>query len=280
MGRVRVRYNQDDVSAVKGMLDAYKLNSVCSAASCPNMGECFQRRTATFMILGDQCTRNCRFCNISDGQTQAVDEHEPERIAQVAALMGLKHVVITSVTRDDLEDGGAMQFAKTIKALRHYSDELTVEVLIPDFQGKRDALMTVLDAGPDVLNHNVETIRRLYSEVRPGANYDRSLRLLQIAKELRTDILTKTGIMVGLGESQDEVLALMEDAREVSCDIITIGQYMQPTDKHLPVHEYVSQEVFDRYKEAGEKMGFRFVASGTLVRSSYRAEEAIYHEHK
>ncbi len=275
MGQVRVRYNQNDVDNVRKMLDVYRLNTVCSAASCPNMGECFRRKTATFMILGSQCTRNCRFCNIMNGDAEKVDPHEPERIAKAAALMGLKHVVVTSVTRDDLKNGGAEQFAATIQALRHYSEDITVEVLIPDLRGSLEALKIVMDAEPDVLNHNIETVPRLYSEARPEANYDRSLRVLQRAKEMRPDVLTKTGIMVGLGETKEEVLALMDDVRETNCDILTIGQYMQPTEDHLPVQEYISEEVFDEYRKAGEEKGFAYVASGTLVRSSYHAEEAL-----
>lgn len=275
MGQVRVRYNQNDIENVGKMLDFYRLNTVCSAASCPNMGECFKRKTATFMILGSQCTRNCRFCNITNGAPDRVDKDEPERIAEAIAAMGIKHSVITSVTRDDLANGGAEQFAAVIKAIRKLSDNTTVEVLIPDFKGSREALEIVLKAEPDVLNHNIETVKRLYSEVRPEANYDRSLRLLQRAKEIKPDVITKTGIMVGLGETEQEVLELMDDVRSTECDLITIGQYMQPTNGHIPVYEYISKEQFDRYREAGQKKGFMYVASGTLVRSSYRAEEAL-----
>lgn len=278
MGQVRVRYNQNDIENVRKMLDIYRLNTVCSAASCPNMGECFKRKTATFMILGSQCTRNCRFCNIINGAPDRVDKDEPERIAKAVAAMGIKHSVITSVTRDDLANGGAEQFAAVIKAIRKLSDNTTVEVLIPDFKGSREALEIVLEAEPDVLNHNIETVKRLYSEVRPEANYDRSLRLLQRAKEIKPDVITKTGIMVGLGETEQEVLELMDDVRSTGCDLITIGQYMQPTKEHLPVYEYISQEQFDKYREAGQKKGFMYVASGPLVRSSYRAEEALRSE--
>lgn len=278
MGQVRVRYNQNDIENVRKMLDIYRLNTVCSAASCPNMGECFKRKTATFMILGSQCTRNCRFCNIINGAPDRVDKDEPERIAKAVAAMGIKHSVITSVTRDDLANGGAEQFAAVIKAIRKLSDNTTVEVLIPDFKGSKEALEIVLEAEPDVLNHNIETVKRLYSEVRPEANYDRSLRLLQRAKEIKPDVITKTGIMVGLGETEQEVLELMDDVRSTECDLITIGQYMQPTKEHLPVYEYISQEQFDKYREAGQKKGFMYVASGPLVRSSYRAEEALRSE--
>lgn len=278
MGQVRVRYNQNDIDNVRKMLEVYRLNTVCSAASCPNMGECFKRKTATFMILGSQCTRNCRFCNIINGAPDRVDKDEPERIAKAVAAMGIKHSVITSVTRDDLPNGGAEQFAAVIKAIRKLSENTTVEVLVPDFKGSREALEIVLEAEPDVLNHNVETVKSLYSEVRPEANYDRSLRLLQRAKEIKPDVITKTGIMVGLGETEQEVLELMDDVRSTECDLITIGQYMQPTKEHLPVYEYISQEQFDKYRETGQKKGFMYVASGPLVRSSYRAEEALRSE--
>lgn len=275
MEKIRVRYNQNYVETIRKLLDVYKLNTVCSAASCPNMGECFKRKTATFMILGNQCTRNCRFCNITNDRPQPVDSNEPERIARVAAMMKLKHVVITSVTRDDLEDGGAEHFARTIEAIRRISRDTTIEVLIPDLKGNRNALNIVLDAEPDVLNHNVETVPRLYAKARPEADYSRSLRVLKLAKKINPDIITKTGIMVGLGEKKEEVVSLMSDVRAIDCDIITIGQYMQPTAKHLPVYEYVSQEMFDEYSRIGDEMGFSYVASGPLVRSSYRAEEAL-----
>ncbi len=227
------------------------------------------------MILGSRCTRNCRFCNITNGNPETVDTDEPDRIAKAVVSMGIKHAVITSVTRDDLPDGGAKQFAAVIRAIRKLSDDTTVEVLIPDLMGSKDSLQIVLEAKPDVLNHNVETVKRLYSRVRPEANYDRSLRLLQRAKEMQPDVVTKTGIMVGLGETEQEVLELMDDVRSTGCDVITIGQYMQPTDEHIPVCEYISQEQFDEYKKAGQRKGFMYVASGTLVRSSYRAEEAL-----
>ncbi len=278
MGQIRVRYNQNDIENVRKMLDDYRLNTVCSAASCPNMGECFKRKTATFMILGSRCTRNCRFCNITNGNPEPVDADEPERIAKAVASMGIKHSVITSVTRDDLPNGGAEQFAAVIRAIRELSGDTTVEVLIPDLKGSKAALEIVLEAEPDVLNHNIETVKRLYTEVRPEANYDRSLRLLQRAKEIQPDVITKTGIMVGLGETEQEVFELMNDVRSTECDLITIGQYMRPTSGHIPVYEYISQEQFDRYREAGQKKGFLYVASGPLVRSSYRAEEALRSE--
>ncbi len=277
MGQIRVRYNQNDIENIKKILDVYRLNTVCSAASCPNMGDCFKRKTATFMILGSRCTRNCGFCNITNGNPEMVDTDEPDRIAKAVVSMGIKHAVITSVTRDDLPDGGAKQFAAVIRAVRKFSDDTTVEVLIPDLMGSKDSLQIVLEAKPDVLNHNVETVKRLYSRVRPEANYDRSLRLLQRAKEMQPDVVTKTGIMVGLGETEQEVLELMDDVRSTGCDVITIGQYMQPADEHIPVYEYISQEQFDEYKKAGQRKGFMYVASGTLVRSSYRAEEALKH---
>lgn len=256
----------------KQVLRSHRLVTVCEEARCPNIGNCFSKPTATFMILGSHCTRNCGFCNVESSNPLAVDPDEPERVATAAKKMGLRYIVITSVTRDDLADGGASQFAATIRSLRRQLPRSGIEVLTPDFKGNIDALKTVLEAGPDVFNNNVETVPRLYKEVRPQADYGRSLRILKIAKEL-FKTKTKSGLMVGLGERPDEVISVMEDLRKADCDYITIGQYLRPSKKNLPVREYIRPEVFDRYRDIAIEMGFKAVASGPLVRSSMNAEE-------
>ena len=260
---------------VEELLSGLKLHTVCEQAACPNIGECFCSKTATFMILGNQCTRNCTFCQVSKGEPQPVDPDEPAHVAEAVAQLGLKHVVVTSVTRDDLPDGGAGHFARVIRAVRARCPKTTVEVLIPDFQGSLDALHTVSAAGPTVINHNVETIERLYPQVRPMANYQRSLELLQRVQLINPDIKTKSGLMVGLGETCGEVLQVMKDLRKVDCDFLTIGQYLVPTQAHHPVVEYIHPDVFAQYKKDAESMGFRYVASGPFVRSSYHAGEAL-----
>lgn len=227
------------------------------------------------MILGNVCTRHCGFCNVSKGCVQAVDPQEPQNLAEAAKELGLKHVVITSVTRDDLKDGGAKHFADTIKAVRILNPEITIEVLIPDFKGVAENLDIVIDARPDVINHNLETVKSLYAEVRPEADYERSIFVLKYVKKKAPQILTKTGIMVGLGESAEEVYELMDDCLAVGCDIFTIGQYLRPSSRHIEVKEYVTPEKFAEYKRIGEAKGFKYVASGPLVRSSYKAEEAL-----
>jgi len=262
-----------NVVATKQVLDKLGLNTVCQSALCPNLGECFARRTATFMILGDTCTRDCRFCAVSSGAPSSVDPGEALRVAQGAAQLGLKHVVITSVTRDDLPDGGAGHFAATIRAIRQHLPEVKIEVLTPDFNGNLNAIKTVIEAQPDIFNHNLETVPRLYPLARPQAEYIRSLCMLEKIKDLSSDIYTKSGIMVGLGEREEEVIKLMEDLRQVNCDILTIGQYLQPSQNHLEVVEYVHPEVFEKYRMAGEKMGFLHVASSPYVRSSFNAGE-------
>lgn len=253
----------------------YKLNTVCSSARCPNQGECFERGTATFMILGEVCTRNCKFCAIAKDLTLLPpDVDEPQAIADLSKELGLKHVVITTVTRDDLPDGGASQFVAVINALKDScGDKITTETLISDLEGNWKALEGIVNANPTVLNHNVETIKRLYSEVRPMADYNRSLELLKKVKELNPNIITKSGFMVGLGETQDEVIELLHDMYKHGIQIVTIGQYLQPTKDHLDVKEYVHPDVFDKYREIGEEIGFLFVESGPLVRSSYHAEK-------
>lgn len=275
MEKIKVRYNQETIDQISLLMEQLGLNTVCKEANCPNMGECYKRRTATFMIMGSQCSRNCRFCNVVHGTPEAIDKKEPEHVAKAVSELGLKHVVITSVTRDDLEDGGAFHFADTIRAVRAANPGVTIEVLIPDFGGSRESLDKVIAAEPEVINHNMETIGRLYEEVRPQADYRRSLDVLAYVKSKAPHILTKTGIMAGLGEEEGEVWQLMDDVRATGCDIFTIGQYLQPSPQHVPLKEHISKEQFEAYKKAGEEKGFSFVASGALVRSSYRAEEAV-----
>lgn len=246
-----------------------KLHTICESARCPNRTECFAQGTATFMILGDICTRNCTFCAVKHGKPEAPDPEEPEHIVSAVKKLGLRYVVITSVTRDDLPDGGASQFAQIIKALRAYDSNILVEVLVPDFRGSLPAWQIVIDASPDVLNHNVETVPRLYLEVRPGANYQRSLELLRRAK--LNGLLTKSGLMLGLGERENEVIEVMEDLREAGCDSITLGQYLRPSLKHHEVVRYVTPAEFAQYEVIARKMGFLGVASGPLVRSSFNA---------
>ena len=256
-----------------GYLNSMGLHTVCQSARCPNIGECFAKKTATFLILGDVCTRSCAFCGVSHGLPLAVDSEEPRRVAEAAARMGLAYIVVTSVTRDDLPDGGASQFAETIRELKSAISGAKVEVLIPDFGGDDEALKTVVDAGPFVLNHNVETVPRLYSTVRPDAIYERSLHLLETAGGGGASIFTKSGLMLGLGESRDEVLEVLRDLRGVGCDMVTIGQYLQPSRTNLPVVEYIHPDQFDEFRAIGEEMGFHRVMSGPFVRSSYEAGE-------
>lgn len=260
---------------VKDLLNKYSLNTVCEEANCPNRMECFSKKTATFMILGSECSRNCRFCNVSHGKLQDVDLDEPEHVANAALELGLKHVVITSVTRDDLPDGGAGHFVKVIKAIKSRNEKIVVEVLIPDFQGNKEALNKVIEAKPEIINHNIETVSRLYPKVRSMAVYDRSLEVLKNVKKMDESIFTKSGIMVGLGEKKDEVIKVLEDLRGVGCDFLTIGQYLAPSTKHYPVVEYIPPETFEKYKRDALNLGFKFVASGPFVRSSYNAAEAM-----
>lgn len=262
-----------DLQRVKSILNGAELHTVCEEARCPNLGECFSRGTATILILGSVCTRNCGFCAVRHGTPVPPDKAEPEKVAQAVRKMGLRYVVITSVTRDDLSDGGASHFAKTIRAIRALNREIKVEVLIPDFRGDPSSLALVLDEGPDVLNHNVETVPRLYSEVRPQADYKRSIGLLKRSKGSYPHILTKSGFMLGLGETKEEVLDLLRDLRAGGCDFLTIGQYLQPRPDRLPVVRYVPLEEFDEIKGIGEEMGFKTVASGPFVRSSFHAAQ-------
>ena len=262
-----------ETKKIKALLSQHNLHTVCQEASCPNQLECFSNRTATFMILGIHCTRNCSFCDVTHAEPQPIDNGEPANILKAANLMDLKHVVITSVTRDDLDDYGSDQFVKCINLLKKERPQMTVEVLIPDFMGDYDSLKKVVDAGPDVINHNLETIKRLYKGFRDNADYNRSLNLLKTVKKINRNMLTKSGIMVGIGEKIDEVLSLMDDLRGIDCDIMTIGQYLRPSNLHIAVKEYIELETFESYKVQGKEKGFRYVASGPLVRSSYHALE-------
>lgn len=271
--RVKLPYGEAYKNLVD-IIDTHSLHTVCQSARCPNMGECWTAGTATFMILGNVCTRSCGFCAVLTGRPEkGLDWDEPNRVADAVRLMGIKHAVVTSINRDDRKDGGAPIFAETIKKIREVNPGCTIEVLIPDFRGIWDALQIVLDERPELLNHNVETVPRLYKQVRPQANYQRSLEVLKRAKD--QGLRTKSGIMVGLGEVEDEVLQLMDDFVETGVDVMTIGQYLQPTRMHLPVVEFIDPEVFKKYKIIGEAKGIEHVESGPLVRSSYHAERHV-----
>ena len=272
------RINLAELHDIKTLLRAKSLHSVCESLACPNRSECFSRGTATFMILGDICTRSCGFCNVTTGRPYAPPSiDEPNAVAEAAKRMQLRHVVVTSVTRDDLPDGGAPQFASTIRALRAALPDAAVEVLTPDFRGNREAVRIVVDAKPDYYNHNVETVPRLYDFVRPGSRFDRSLMVIREAKRLDPQIVTKSGFMLGLGERRDEVIDVMERLLENGCEILTIGQYLQPKREKLDVVEYVHPSVFDEYRRLGEELGFRAVFSGPFVRSSYMADVVAAH---
>lgn len=272
---LKVSYNQEAVEEIAQLMKDLKLNTVCKEANCPNLGECYRKHTATFMVMGSHCTRNCRFCNVTCGKPHPLDPQEPEHVAEVAKKLGLRHVVVTQVTRDDLPDGGAAHMAATVRAIKAACPNTTVEVLISDLKGSETALQTVLDARPDVMNHNVEMVKELYSSVRPQAIYERSLKVLSDSKRLAPHILSKTGFMLGLGETDAQVEVLMDDIRATGCDILTISQYLQPTAAHWPLDRYVTPDEFARFKDIALQKGFRFVASSPLVRSSYRAAEAL-----
>jgi lipoic acid synthetase len=260
---------------LKSLIDRLRLHTVCESAACPNVGECWNQRTATFMILGNVCTRRCGFCAVQKGPPLEVDYDEPRRVAEAVAAMGLKFAVITSVNRDDRADGGAELFAMVIQAIRERIPGCGVEVLIPDFQGKHEAVEIVMNAAPEVLNHNTETVPRLYRQVRLGARYERSLDVLAHAKKISPATPTKSGLMLGLGERPDEVLAVMRDLRSSNVDILTLGQYLRPSPKHLPIVRYVTPAEFDDFRRAGYEMGYSHVESGPLVRSSYHASNAV-----
>ena len=272
---LKVKFNQEEVKEVAELMKDLKLNTVCKEANCPNLSECYRKHTATFMILGSHCTRNCRFCNVTCGKPEPVDPDEPFNVAVAVKKLGLHHVVLTCVTRDDLSDGGANQFAETVRQIRAQCPGTTVETLISDMKMNTDALDIIIKSHPEVINHNVETVKELQTEVRPQADYQRSLAVLRYCKEKDPSILTKTGFMVGLGETEEQILRLMDDILETGCDILTIGQYLRPSQEHYPLARYASPEDFSRYKEIALKKGFRYVASAPLARSSYRAWEAL-----
>jgi lipoyl synthase len=265
----------ENLNHVQKTLDKFGLTTVCHEASCPNKMECFNKSTATFMILGSICTRGCSFCDISTGTGQQIDELEPKHIADAVKALGLKYVVVTSVTRDDLPDGGASHFANVIREIQKASSRVSIEVLIPDFKGDEEALNTVIQANPVIINHNIETVPRLYKTVRPQAKYLQSLELLKRVKKSSNSIYTKSGMMVGLGESQEEVMQSLKDLRDAGCDFLTIGQYLAPSKEHHPVIEYVHPDVFEFYRKTAIEMGFKDAACGPLVRSSYKAHEML-----
>ncbi|MDA0973265.1 MAG: lipoyl synthase [Bacteroidetes bacterium] len=264
----------ENFKKVRSLVDEHGLNTICQSGNCPNMGECWGAGTATFMILGNVCTRSCGFCSVATGRPDDTDPFEPAKVARSVELMGVKHCVITSVDRDDLSDGGSEIWVHTVKAIRRKSPGTTLETLIPDFAGKWENLQRIIDVAPEIVSHNLETVRRLTKQVRIQAKYDRSLEVLRRLKQ--GGMKTKSGVMLGLGESKEEVLETMQDLRHVGVDILTLGQYLQPTTKHLPVAEFITPESFKEYESIGLEMGFRFVESGPLVRSSYHAEKHLF----
>ncbi len=275
--RIKLAPSAGRVREIKGIVRANNLVTVCEEASCPNLGECWSKGTATFMILGDKCTRRCRFCNVSTGRPNPLDVNEPERLAQTIALMKLNYVVITSVDRDDLRDGGASHFVECIQRIRALTPNTYIEILTPDFGGRLDAALEILaSAPPDVLNHNIETVPRLYKEARPGADFQNSLNLLQRFKAKHPTIPTKSGLMVGLGETDEEIIQVLRDLRAHDVSMLTIGQYLQPSGGHMPVRRYVHPDTFKMYAEAAYEMGFVHAASGPLVRSSYHADQQAH----
>lgn len=271
---IRVKMQGGDTSnKVSSLISDFSLNTVCEEANCPNRMECFERGTATFMILGRNCTRNCRFCNVTHKMPDKVNPKEPVNIAKAVEKLNLKHTVITSVTRDDLEDQGANHFANVVKEIRKRTPDVSIELLIPDMQGNKELIDIIIDTEPNILNHNVETVPELYDKVRPMAIFDRSIEVLDYVKKKKPNMKTKSGIMLGLGETKEQVIEALERLRKVDCDMITLGQYLQPTTSHIPVVEYVTPEKFDEYGEIALSMGFKKVASAPLVRSSYYAED-------
>jgi lipoic acid synthetase len=264
----------ENYKMVRNLVSEHKLHTICESGNCPNMGECWGEGTATFMILGNICTRSCGFCAVQTGKPEEVDEFEPGRVANSVKIMGVKHAVVTSVDRDDLKDGGAGIWAQTVRAIRQQSPGTTLETLIPDFAGKWENLQVLIDVAPEIVSHNLETVRRLTKQVRIQAKYDRSLEVLFRLK--KGGMRTKSGVMLGLGETEDEVIETMEDLRAVGVDILTLGQYLQPTPKHLPVVEFIEPVQFEKYRILGLEMGFRYVESGPLVRSSYHAEKHLF----
>jgi len=272
---MRVRLSSTaHLNKVKNLLDSYQLNTVCEAANCPNRLECFGSKTATFMILGKECTRHCKFCNVTSNPPEEVMTNEPQNVAKAIAELGLKHAVITSVTRDDLKDEGAEHFYQTVIEIRKLNPKTSIEVLTPDFNGRRELLHRVIDSNPDVFNHNIETVRSLYDSVRPEADYDQSLEVIRTIKDINPKMTTKSGIMLGLGETEDQVIQTLSDLRDAGCDIVTIGQYMQPSKKHIEMVEYIHPDLFKKYEDVAYELGFLAVASSPLVRSSYKALES------
>lgn len=262
---------------MRSLLSDLNLNTICESGNCPNIGECWGEGTATFMILGDICTRRCGFCDVTTGRPDLMDPHEPENVAEAIAHLGIKHAVITMVNRDDLEDAGAEHVARTIRAVRRRNPDTTIEMLASELKGREDLIAQVLEAKPDVFAHNLETVRRLHRKVRPRFRYEQSLEVLAISRRLAPDIYTKSNIMVGLGETEDEVIEMMQDLRAVDCDFLTVGQYLRPSAKHLPVEQFVHPDVFRRYQAEAERLGFKYVFSGPFVRSSYQAGSALKH---
>jgi len=268
--------DREKIREVQSILRKLKLHTVCEESMCPNIGKCFEKKTATFLVMGDICTRNCKFCDIKFGKPGSLDEDEPQRILEAAKKLSLRHIVITSVTRDDLPDGGASHYAGITKKLREYDENLIIELLIPDLKGKEEDIQTIVDTKPDIINHNVEVVPRLFRKITPQSNYETSLKLLKLVKEFDPNTITKSGMMVGLGETKQEVFDVMKDLREVNCDILTIGQYLKPPSSNLEIEEYVHPEIFKEYEELAYDMGFKFVASAPFVRSSFNAEEADF----
>ena len=273
---LKVRYKAGyDFTRVENLLERLNLHTVCEEAACPNKGECFNRKTATFMILGRICTRSCTFCNVAGGIPEKIDPLEPAHIAEAVKELKLKHVVITSVTRDDLSDGGSGHFADVITTIKSEYSDTVIEVLIPDFQGDEKALRTVIQAGPDIINHNVETVPSLYPEVRPQADYRQSLELLSRVKKINSSIYTKSGMMLGLGETEEQMLGVLRDLRSAGCDFLTVGQYLSPSDLHHPVVEWIHPDIFDKIHDSAMELGFLHASCAPLVRSSYLADEAL-----
>ncbi|MCG3221619.1 MAG: lipoyl synthase [Candidatus Heimdallarchaeota archaeon] len=270
------RMDRDKIREVQQILRKLNLHTVCEESMCPNIGKCFEKKTATFLVMGEICTRNCRFCDIKFGKPLPLDSQEPDHIVEAAKKLGLRHVVITSVTRDDLSDCGAAHFAEITEKLRDYDENLIIELLIPDLKGKEEHIRTIVKSRPDIINHNIEVIPRLFRKVTPQANYEKSLKLLEVVKEMDPEIHTKSGLMVGLGETKEEVFELLKDLKETECDILTIGQYLKPPSSDLEIEEYVHPDVFKEYETKAYEMGFKFVASAPFVRSSFNAEEADF----
>jgi len=285
MGNVRPEWlkirasNSEEVSKIQNLLSDFSLNTICESARCPNRPVCYKNNLASFLILGNICTRNCKYCNLDSGTPLEVDTSEPQRIARGVDRLDLDHVVITSVTRDDLEDGGASQFIKTVKSIRNIPSDVNIEVLIPDFAGDQEALEKLIQVQPEIIGHNIETVKSLYNKVRPEANYERSLELLNKVAESEKEICVKSGLMVGLGESPKEVMQSIKDLKETGCDILTIGQYLKPPNQSMEVEKYVKPEIFDEYKNIAFNLGFKCVSSGPLVRSSFKAKK-MYNEFK